>query len=633
MRSEEYHEFYQVNNVKINVNRVIILGTLMLAIFVYYLFYLFFMQVVDLDVYEKRADLVTKRNQIIPAKRGSIFDRNFNNPMASNFDTFTLTLNPEAMTVDEVNETVQKVADLTGLSLNNLRRKLPKGTKFYQPIELSSGLSYASIVKIAENTKDLPSVTWQSRPVRSYPLASITAHLLGYVGEITPDELQMLFNRGYTNKSIIGKDGIEKKYDELLRGKDGVKFKRVDAQGRGIGKNQEIIIPPEIGRNLILSIDNKIQELSVKALGNRIGSVIVMKPNSGEVLAMVSYPTYNPNLFYGEQAMDVFSRLSRNSYGPFFNRAIQSAASPASTFKVVLSAAILDTGLYSSNKNILCSGSVQIGNRKFHCHVRTGHGNLNLAEALAESCNVYFYTIGNDYLGVDRIVDYSYRFGFGELTGIDIPGEISGIVPTPEWKQEYLKSPWVGGDTVNLSIGQGFLQVTPIQLANMVSMIVNDGVSYQPHLLKEIRDPISNQVIEEIQPKILKQSKFNPGVLNELKSDMRGVILNGTAAPVMTTKSVQIAGKTGTAQTGRGEDDQHSWFVSYAPYDYKDPDDVVSVVVWVDAVNEWEWWAPKAANIIYHGIFSDMNYEETVEDLQPLWYLNKPEEDNESVPQ
>jgi len=604
--------------------RVAILIILMSATIAIYIFYLFYLQIIQNSVYENRADSITKRNQVIIAKRGEIFDRNYNQPIASNYDTFSLTLNPDSMDQKNIPVVIDRLSSLLSVPKEILTKKFPNSVKLFQPIEMLSNVTYPQIVNIAENIDLYPGISWQSKPIRNYGMASMTAQILGYVGEITPEELQVLYNRGYTAKDTIGKTGIEKTYDLVLRGKDGLKFRRVDAQGKGISKNQEVIIPPTVGKSLVLTIDKDIQELAVRSLGKRAGSVIVMKPATGEILAMVSYPTYDPNQFYSDQSLQSFSLLARDPASPFLNRSIQAAAPPASAFKVLMTTAVLEEHAFSKNSVVNCLGSMMIGNRKFNCHVLTGHGPVNIFDALAQSCNVFYFTMGVDHLGIDVIDDYCFKFGFGEITGIDLPGEISGNVPTPDWKQQVLKTPWVGGDTANLSIGQGFMTATPMQMANMVCMIVNNGVVYQPHLLKEIRDPITRERIQTYQHKVLRQAAFRQDTFDDVKAAMRKVIVDGTAAPVITTKAVEIAAKTGTGQTGLSDDNNHSWFVSFAPYRYQNPEDVVVVVVWVDAVNTWEWWAPKAANIILHGIFTKKNYFEAVKELHP-WYMNGPE--------
>ena len=337
---------------------------------------------------------------------------------------------------------------------------------------------------------------------------------------------------------------------------------------------------------------------------------------------MVSYPYYDPNLFYTDKNNQEYRRLSLDPRFPFINRAIQSGYAPASTFKVIMTAAVLEEQAFPLTKKVVCSGEKRLGDRTFKCHKLSGHGPLNLAEGLAESCNVFFYTMGVDYLGIDRIADYAMRFGYGEATGIDLPGEIRGLVPTPEWKEDVYHSAWVGGDTANTSIGQGALNVTPLQMASAFSMIVNEGISYKPHILKAVVDPVSGETISEIQPEILKASDISKDTFKTLKEYMRGVITEGTARYVITTKAVEAAGKTGTGQVGF-DDKWDSWFAAFAPYGSDDPEEQIVLVVNVEGVNDWEWWAPKAADIILQGIFANQSYDEVMEEFKNRWYVRE----------
>jgi penicillin-binding protein 2 len=229
---------------------------------------------------------------------------------------------------------------------------------------------------------------------------------------------------------------------------------------------------------------------------------------------------------------------------------------------------------------------------------------------MAQSCDIYFWVVGRDNLGVERIVSYAKDYGLGELTGIDIPGEISGFVPTPQWKERRLRERWQGGDTMNMSIGQGFTLVTPLQMANMVAMTVNDGVIYKPHILKEVRDPVSGE-IEEIAPEVLRESDIDKSLFETVRTNMRSVISSGTARFPLDIKAVEIAGKTGTSEVGL-HDRWHSWFAAYAPYNSDNPGEQIVVSVIVEAVNPWEWWAPYASAIIFQGIFAGQTYEEAV---------------------
>jgi penicillin-binding protein 2 len=604
----------------ISKSRVIAIGGVIGAVFFIYALYLYNLQVLNTETYRKRATQVTQRSVPIYAQRGEIYDRNYDVPIVSNIDSFAVDIIPGEIPAAEKPVLYEKLAAYLNITVDEIRRKIPPNfSDLFQPIEIKSGISLETIVYLAEHINDYPGVTWHNKPIRNYVEKESLAHVLGYVGDITREELQVLYNQGYSFGSVLGKTGIEKQYDPILRGSDGKQFRTVDARGRKVGEALMDEIPPDLGKHLVLTIDRHIQELCEKALGNRIGTVIAMKPATGEILALVSHPTYDPNIFYVSDSGRTFRELSLDTTYPFLNRAIQSQYVPASAFKIVMTAAIVEEEVFPLNKTVFCSGSHQVGDRVFRCHKRSGHGALSLYDAFAESCDVYYYTLGNDHLGVERIVDFSRKFGLGERTGIDIPGEISGTLPTPAWKHRVFNSRWVGGDTVNMSIGQGFLMVTPLQMANIVSLVVNEGVVYKPHLVKEIRDPVSGALIESIKPEILFNSTIRNSTFKHVQEAMRKVITTGTAKVVITTKAVQVAGKTGTGEIGI-ENHYHSWFAAYAPFDSTGAEDKIVLVVLVEAVNEWEWWAPKASNIIMHGIFSKMTYEEVAGSLN-TWYL------------
>jgi len=239
---------------------------------------------------------------------------------------------------------------------------------------------------------------------------------------------------------------------------------------------------------------------------------------------------------------------------------------------------------------------------------------LNLRGALAQSCDIYFWTVARDYLGIERLVAYAKEFGFGETTGIDLPGEIEGLVPSPQWKERRFHEKWLGGDTMNLAIGQSYLLVTPLQLADMMAMIINNGIIYKPHLLLDVRDPVSGAVIRRVTPEVYKQSRIRPETFRTIRENLRAVITEGTARYPVSTKTVQVAGKTGTAEVGL-PDRWHSWFASYGPYNAENPEDVIVVVTMIEATNPWEWWAPYAANIVFQGVFGNQTYDEAIKTL------------------
>ncbi|MFP4382573.1 MAG: penicillin-binding protein 2 [Spirochaetia bacterium] len=605
--------------------RIILFGGIVFVVMFIYLAYLFSIQIVDGYIYTLRADEVRKRTVPISAQRGQIYDRNYDTPLATNIDSFAVVINPADIPKGRHEEIFTEVSELLEIPLEEIKEKVPKSEYGkYQMIQIQGGVRLDTINTLAERINKFPGVDFIPKPTRYYVESENLSHVLGFVGDIAPEEVQILFNKGYTINSVLGKNGIEKQYDMILRGKDGKRIRLVDAQGRKVSDQDQVIIPPVPGNNIVLTINRDIQKLCADALGHYTGSVVVLKPSTGEILAMVSYPNYDPNIFYSKGGKDKIQEILFNTASPQINRSIQSGYVPASTFKIVMSTAVLEENVFPETKTVTCNGKIRLGNREFKCHKEFGHGPLNLAEALAESCNVFFWTMGYEYLKEDLIADYCREFGFGFPTGIDLPDEKSWPIPTPEWKEETYNSVWVGGDTMNMSIGQGFYRVTPLQMADVVAMVVNEGIIYKPYILKEVRDPVTGKVIQETQPEILQTSSISKETFRKVKENMRGVITEGTAEYVIYTKAVSVAGKTGTGETGI-EENQHSLFVAYAPYDAADPDEQVVVAVMIEGINEWNWWAPKAANIIFHGIFKGMNFEETVEDLKiPAWY-NMPE--------
>jgi len=585
--------------------------------------YLFFLQVIKGSEYRDRATNIARQTSVIPAQRGEIYDREYKVPLVLNTDSFAVDLVPAAVPADRRESVFNSLADILGIGADEVRRKVPPSNyHFYQAIEILSSVPYTTIAEIAERkssdprTDEFPGVSWRSKPVRNYLETGSLAHVIGYVGDITKEELKLYYNQGYKSGDVVGKSGIEKYYDQNLRGREGREYRIVDVRGRSVASETRRIDPPVMGSNLVLTIDSDLQELAEKALGNRMGSAVVLKPTTGEILAMVSYPWYNPNLFSGRESGAEYGKLLVDPNNPLINRAVQSSYPPASTFKTILTAAILEEKSFPPDKKIDCLGDISYGDRVFHCWTkRPGHGWLDLAGGLAQSCDIYFWTVGRDYLGVERIVSYAKEFGYGKRTGVDLPGENDeGFVPTPQWKERRFHEKWLGGDTMNLSIGQSYLLVTPLQMADMMAMIVNDGVIYKPHLLKEMREPATGAIERESQPEVIARSRISKETFATVRQYLRGVVTEGSAHFPVSTKVVQVAGKTGTAEIGL-KDRWHSWFVSYGPYDATGPEDMIVVVVMVEASNPWEWWAPYASNIIFQGHFAAQTYDEAVDTL------------------
>lgn len=602
--------------------RSFILFSLFLLTILIYGYVIFSLQIIHGDAYQKKATQLSRRGLPITAQRGEVFDRTFDEPLVINVPSFAISIIPAEMDKKNIQQVFSRLSKLLSIPLEEITQRIPPHMYYlYQPVEIKTGVHFETIAYIAEHIEDFKGVTWSKKPIRRYIESKSISHIVGYVGDITREELQVLYNQGYKTGDIIGKSGIEKQYDNLLRGKDGMHYRTVDVHGRSVKEVTEEI-PPVTGNTLVLTIDMNIQKVAEEALGERMGSVVVLKPSTGEIIAMVSYPWYDPNIFSFAKDNAKYNKLSMDSRYPFLNRAVQSSYAPASAFKVIMTTAVLAENAFDPAKKITCDGHMFLGGLEFSCHKKTGHGPLNLYEGLAESCDIYFWQIGLHHLGVDVITDYSRVFGLGTLTKVDLPGETNGLVPTPQYKEARYNVPWVGGDTLNISIGQGDLLVTPLQMANMIAMVVNEGKIYKPHVLKEIRDPVSGDIIDTVKPEVLHSSSVESSIFRQVKDAMRLVITEGTAKVVITTDAVQIAGKTGTGEVGY-EDKWSSWFAAYAPYDTVENDDCYVVVVNVEPENDWEWWAPKAANIIFQAIFANQTYDEAIDTLRWGWLRNK----------
>ena len=599
--------------------RIGVLKVFFVLIFIIYSARLFSMQVLSGDYHRARAESISRRATILPAQRGEIFDRNFDRPLVTNRDSFAVSITLADVPRARVDEIIFAVSQILQITENDIRARLPSEyLQLHHPIEIATNVSFEGIAALAERRHSLPGVSWYSRPIRYYVDSRSLSHILGYVGSITRDDLIALHNLGYQPGDEIGKAGIERYYDLLLRGIRGLEINTVDVRGRRVAGRESIIRDaPQMGRNLVLTIDRNLQDLAEKALGQRVGSIVVLRPATGEILAMVSYPWYDPNIFITGSRQD-FLALVNNPNRPLLNRAIQSSYPPGSVFKIVMSAGVLADNAFSRQHTILCPGEISFGGREWRCHPaarRWGHGRLNLFHALGQSCNIFYWVVGRDHLGIDRIVSLSRDFGLGQLSGIDIPGETAGFVPTPQWKRQRFHENWLDGDTMNVSIGQGFMTVTPLQMANLIAMTVNDGRIYRPHILKEVRDPVTGIVEKRTQPELLHQSEItNPHVWATLRADMRGKVTVGTVRYPMNINTVAIAGKTGTAEVGL-EDRWHSWFAAFAPYNAANIEDKIVVSTIVEAANPWAWWAPFASAIIFQGHFANQNFEEAVRAL------------------
>jgi penicillin-binding protein 2 len=593
--------------------KIIILMVLLFTSFGLFALKLFSMQVFEGEVYRSRSATISSRSRVIPAQRGEIYDRYARTPLVANTDSFAVDLIPGEIPKGQYDTVAMRLAGFLGISKPQIDGRVPVSMRSsFSSIEIKSNVPFPEISNIAENIIDLPGVSWRSKPVRSYIAGGSMSHIIGYVGDITRDELKVLFNRGYTHTSVVGKTGIEKQYDELLQGKAGSESQAVDVRGRLIPGNP-LVVTPETGRNLVLTIDSRIQTLTEKALGNHTGAAIVLNAGTGEILAMVSYPYFDANeINSGRQA--VFLSDSENK--SLLNRAVNAVYPPASTFKTIMTSALLNENVVPKERPIDCTGQITYGGRFFHCHVwPRRHGPVDLKNGLAQSCDVYFWTVGRENLGIDLIYQYANDFGIGRPLKIDLPSVSAGFMPTAEWKERRFHEKWLGGDTMNISIGQGYTLVTPLHVANMMAMVVNSGTIYRPHILKEVRSPSGNEIFEEIKPEVLHQTdSISPEVWRTVQSYLRYTVTDGAVVNTLRNRVVEIAGKTGTGEVAQYDDKWHSWWVGYGPYNAPSEQTLV-VCVLMETLTQSQLGAPYVANIIFQGIFADQTYDQAIDTL------------------
>lgn len=605
----------------------ILLCSFSFLIFILFITKLFSLQIIEGSQYKLQSKNISSRVTIIPAQRGEIYDRNNLNAMVVNSDSFAVELTPGEIPHGYFDTVASKLAKILGISKEEIDKKVPPEVrKTYIAYTVKTNVNFSIISNIAEQITELPGVSWVSRPMRNYIETGSFSHILGYVGKITDDELNLMYNKGgYSRRSIIGKTGIEKQYDSILQGTDGYEERTVDVKGRVLSETPTIV-PPQMGKKLVLTIDSKIQTVAEKALGERIGSVVVLKPSTGEVLAMVSYPYFDSNVFNSENVSDEYLKLTQNEHNPLLNRVVNAAYPPASTFKIIMSTAILNENAFPEYERVDCKGEIDYGGRKFKCWIlKPGHGKLDLMHAVGHSCDIYFWQVGRDELGIQKIGEYAKLFGFGQSTQIDLPSHSKGFIPTPEWKERKYHDRWVDGDTMAVSIGQGYTTATPLQVANVVAMVCNEGKIYKPHLLKEVRDPSTDKIIQEIQPEVIFKNSIDSAVWKKVKNAMRYVCTGGSAKYSLANPTVQIAAKTGTAEVTGYTDSWHSWLVAYAPFDAPVEEQIV-VCAMVEAANvsqNWSSWSNYVTNIVMQAYFANQSFDEAVDALNFRWLFTQ----------
>lgn len=528
------------------------------------------------------------------APRGILFDRN-GLALVDNRPAFTLSLIPREM---ENRETVlARLHLLLRIPLGELEELLARvPADSFMPVRVRRGLTMEEVAKVEEWKLELPGVLVEVEPQRVYPSPRLGAHLLGYVREVSEEQMrQGRYRRG----DMAGQSGLERLLDEYLRGRDGGEEIEVDAVGRPVRvvRHQE----PRPGAHVVTTLDRRIQEIVERAMGDRAGAVVVLDPRSGDVLALTSSPAFELDRFTGALGREAWLKLVRDPQFPLLNRAIQSQYAPGSIFKIVVAAAALQEGVITPFDRLRCGPTFQLGQRTFKNWEDADWGDIDLYHALIRSCNTFFYQLGLK-VGIEPMSRYARAFGLGEPAGIALSGEKPGRIPGLAGPGERVGARWKSGDTVNIAIGQGQLLVTPLQVARLLAAVATEGILWKPRLVQRVESPDGRLLYSE-PSRLTGYVELSPAVWGFLQRSLWGVVNDGGTGAAARLPGIEVAGKTGTAQiiahsdARRGQD--HAWFAAYAPA--SDPQ--VVVVVFVERGGRGGQAAAPIARQILHGIF------------------------------
>ncbi|MFZ5916322.1 MAG: penicillin-binding protein 2 [Chloroflexota bacterium] len=603
--------------------RIVLYGVVILLAFSLLTLRLYQLQILQGEYFARWADQNRFRLVLLESSRGIIYDRQ-GNILVRNVPRFTVTLIPAYLPDDPAEEerVFRRLAQLLslpatraeaqslllelgpsaqepGLSQARSIQEMVEAVQDvapYQPLVLKRNVSRDTVFQIEEQHLDLPGVLIETEPIREYPFGELIAHLMGYVGPVPAEEVGVYQAQGYdVNQDQVGLIGVEAAFEELLRGHKGEKYIEVDVAGREVQTVTENA--PITGKSLRLTIDTALQEVMTQALQRgldaaqaQIGVTIAMNPQTGEVLGMVSLPAYDNNLFSGGISVADYAALSQDPHHPLINHAISGRHPPGSTFKIIPASAGLQEGIITRQTRINCNGTMWLPDERFpddpkmgqtfYCWIHKldrGHGELNIISGIANSCDIYFYWVGGGFLdqfeglGLEQLSHYAHLFGLGEKTGIDLPGENSGLVPTAKWKRLNYSERWTTGDTYNMSIGQGYVLATPLQMLNATAAIANGGTLYRPQLLYQVQDDEGN-VVRGFQPEIIRVLPIEAVHIATVAEGMEAAVTWGSAQGAY-LESVRVAGKTGTAEffdpkipaDKDGNLPTHAWFTAFAP--------------------------------------------------------------------
>lgn len=561
--------------------RLLFAGVFVVVLFLILIVRLLWLQVVSYEKYKSIAE--DNRITIVPVvpNRGLILDRN-GVVLANNYSAYTLEITPSKIeNLNAMLDDLSRVVDISPLDKKRFK-KLRAESKRFESIPIRTRLSDEEVARFAVQSYRFPGVEIRARLFRQYPHGAQAAHLLGYIGRISAKDEERIENLGFENNyrgtNYIGKDGLEKRYETELHGITGFEQVETSAGGRAVRVLSRTPAVP--GKNLMLSIDIRLQMAAEKALEGRRGALVAIDPRNGDVLAFVSAPSFDPNLFVEGIDSENWKALNESPDRPLLNRPIAGTYPPGSTFKPFMALAALEKGFRTPEQALRDPGFFDYGGRRFMDDKIGGHGYVDMYRSIAESCNTYYYMLGSD-LGIDNIAEFMGRFGFGQPSGLDMDGERVGVLPSKEWKNKVFKRPetkrWYSGETISVAIGQGYNAYTPLQLAHATAVLASGGLNARPRMVRAFQNPVTGAV-EERPLEEFKQLDLQPKNVAAVKHGMRGVVLEGTARGVFSTVRYEVAGKTGTAQVfglkkgesykDRAQEERfrdHGWFIAFSP--------------------------------------------------------------------
>jgi len=544
---------------------------------------LWYLQILKGEYFQGLSENNRIRIQEISAPRGILFDRD-GNPLVDSFPSFDVSLFRQD--VPDMEALIPALSRALSMDPEKLEAKLEaaRGTPLHQPLKIKTDITREDLAAVETRRLDLPGVVVDVVIRRNYPYKNLASHLIGYLGEISQDELEKEDFSSHKLGYLVGKYGIEQKFELDLMGENGGRQIEVNAMGQKIRLLGQV--EPNPGNNLYLTLDLELQKAAEEAMVGKHGAVVALDPRNGDILAMVSKPDFDPNLFARGINPENWKGISGDPAHPLQDRTIQGQYPPGSVFKIIMAIAGLEEKVITPETSFYCPGSYTFANREYRCWKKEGHGQVSLRKGIVESCDVYFYNVGMR-LGVNRIAKYASGAGLGSPTGFPLGREKSGLVPTTSWKMKRFGIPWQAGENLSIAIGQGYNLATPLQIACSVSALFNGGKYYQPRIVQSIRAP-DGEILKEVPPLVIQNIQISPETIELVREALWGVVNSpGGTGGRAKVEGFNVAGKTGTSQVvqrkeGRTEPNlpefqDHAWFVSFAPA--YNPEITVAVLV------------------------------------------------------